>query len=71
MGYNQGETSPHNGMEGWGHLQNRVARGICLQECLYNGGICGGHKAPQRGRIIIIGKSGCGRGYLALLLPIL
>ena len=30
-----------------------------------------GHKVPHRRRITVIGKSGCGRGYLALPLPVL
>ena len=41
MGCNQVGTSHHNGVEGQGQSQNRVAREICQLECLCNGDICG------------------------------
>ena len=62
MGCNQLGTSHHNREEGQGQSQHRVAREICCPGCYHNVDICGGYKVPHRQSIIIIRKSGCGRG---------
>ena len=68
MGYNQEETSLHDGVEGWAQQQSRVARGIYCQEYLCNEGTCGGQKAPHRRGLLLYRSLGVGGGVLGLAL---
>ena len=71
MGYSQGETNCHTGVEGQGHFLNRGAREIHWLQQFHNEDICGGNKAPHRSSMDIMKLPGCSRGVLGFALALL
>ena len=68
MGYTQGEISPHNGVEGQGHLRVGWQGEYVIRNLFAIRAPVGSHKVPNRKGVIIIGKSRCGRGVLGFAL---